>query len=73
MVRRKRKIILEVVPSAIISVPISFYLASSVVKYHQYWQSFFVAFLGFWFLIFAGVWSYFYAVDFRNALRNNKP
>ena len=73
VIKRRTKIILEVVPGAIISVPISLYLASAEVKYHPYWHSFAVAFLSFWFLIFAGVWSYFYAVAFRNALRNRKP
>ncbi|WP_084273109.1 hypothetical protein [Picrophilus oshimae] len=72
MVKRRMKIILEVLPGAIISLPISLYLASAEVKYHPYWHSFIIAFLGFWFLIFAGVWSYFYALAFREALRNRK-
>ncbi|MCL4344555.1 MAG: hypothetical protein JRN26_02880 [Nitrososphaerota archaeon] len=72
MAKRRTKIILEVVPGAIISLPISFYLASAEIKYHPYWHSFAVAFLGFWFLIFAGVWFYFYFVNLRNALRSGK-
>ncbi|MEM0139960.1 MAG: hypothetical protein QXZ44_05050 [Ferroplasma sp.] len=73
MVKRRTKIILEVVPGAIISLPISFYLAQAEIKYHPYWQSFAVSFLGFWILISGGVWYYFYAVALRDALRNRKP
>ncbi|MEM3857285.1 MAG: hypothetical protein QXI37_02110 [Thermoprotei archaeon] len=73
MVKKITRIILEVVPGAIISLPIAFYVASAEIKYHPYWHSFAIAFLGFWFLIFAGVWLYFYAVDVRNAFRNTTP
>jgi hypothetical protein len=72
MIKRKTKIILEVVPGAIISLPTSLYFASTQVKYHPYWHSFIVGFLGFWILISAGIWSYFYAVAFRNAFRNRE-
>ncbi|MEM3845355.1 MAG: hypothetical protein QXU98_06610 [Candidatus Parvarchaeota archaeon] len=73
MVKKRIKIILEVIPGAIISLPISFYLASAEIRYHPFWHTFAVAFLGIWFLIFAGVWYYFWAVGFRNAIRNRKP
>ncbi|MCL4311803.1 MAG: hypothetical protein M1462_05185 [Candidatus Thermoplasmatota archaeon] len=68
----RRKIILEVVPGAIIPQPISIYLASAEIKYHPYWNSFIISFLSFWFLIFAGVWYYFYAVALRKDIRNEK-
>gem|GEM_PF-6884075 len=45
---RGRRYLIEVLPGAIISLPISLYLASAEVKYHPYWRSFIVSYLGFY-------------------------
>ncbi|QRF74880.1 hypothetical protein Thermo_00372 [Thermoplasmatales archaeon] len=69
---KRKKIIIEILPGGIASLPISLYLASAEIKYHPYWHSFVVSYLGFWFLIFAGIWSYYYIISLKIAIRNYK-
>jgi len=69
---KRRKYLIEILPGGIVSVPISLFLASAELKYHPYWHTFIVSYLGFWFLIFAGIWSYYYAISFKKAMKAYK-
>ncbi len=62
-------IILFIVPGVIISLPISFYLAEIEIKYHPFWQAFFMSFFIFWVLIDAIIITYFYVIVLKNSLK----
>lgn len=47
-IKSKLKIVaMCIVPAVILALPESFYLASAELKWHPYWQAFFVSLIGF--------------------------
>ncbi len=70
--RQKKRMIIEILPGAIVSLPIAIYLASAEIKYHPYWHSFIISYLGFWFLIFIGIWYYYFITAVKKAIRDAK-
>ncbi|MHB1440496.1 MAG: hypothetical protein ACYCSO_02775 [Cuniculiplasma sp.] len=69
---KRRKYLIVIIPGGIVGLPISLYLASAEIKYHPYWHSFIVSYVGFWFIVSAGIWFYFYAISLKNAIKSRR-